>query len=76
VAGKRAGGYASFREAQKAMTGVKRKVFQPEAKAHAVYRELYALYRQLHDAFGTREWKGTLYNVMKDLLAIRGRARG
>ena len=40
--------------------------------------ELYALYRQLHDAFGTqRVARARLYNVMKDLLAIRDRrARG
>src|SRR5204863_3514571 len=49
VAGKRAGGYGTFTEAQKAMTGLKSLVFQPNPKAHAVYKELYALYRKLHD---------------------------
>ena len=44
VAGKPAGGYANFAAAQKAMTGLKPKVFQPNPKAHAVYKELYALY--------------------------------
>ena len=75
VAGKRAGGYASFTAALKAMTGLKRKVYRPDRKAHAVYKELYALYRRVHDAFGTPQWKGGLHDVMKDLLAIRAAAR-
>jgi L-ribulokinase len=75
AAGESAGGHASFAAAQKAMTGVKPRAFRPEAKAHAVYTELYALYKQLHDAFGTRQWSGNLYNVMKTLLEIRAKAR-
>jgi len=75
VAGKRAGGYAGYRGAQKAMSGLKAKVFQPSAEAHGVYAELYALYKQLHDGFGTEEWQGTMHNVMKELLAIRNRVR-
>jgi len=75
VAGRAAGGHGSVRAAQKAMTGLKRKVFRPAPAAHKVYRELYGLYRQLHDAFGTTEWAGNCHNVMKRLLAIRARAR-
>jgi L-ribulokinase len=75
VAGRKAGGYSSVPAAQRAMTGLKKKVYKPSAKAHAVYRQLYALYRQLHDAFGTRQWKGNLHNVMKQLLEIRAKAR-
>ncbi|MDD4890627.1 MAG: ribulokinase [Phycisphaerae bacterium] len=75
VAGKAAGGHASFAAAQKAMTGQKPRIFAPNAKAHAVYGELYSLYLQLHDAFGTSQWHGSLYGVMKQLLQIRGRAR-
>jgi L-ribulokinase len=76
VAGKAAGGYASFSAAQKAMTGLKKKSYTPEPAAHAVYKKLYGLYRDLHDAFGTRDWQGNLHHVMKDLLAIRRQARG
>jgi L-ribulokinase len=75
VAGKPAGGYANFAAAQKAMTGLKPKVFKPDPKAHAVYKEIYALYKQLHDAFGTTGWKGNLHGVMKKLLDIRAKAR-
>jgi L-ribulokinase len=37
----------------------------------AVYVELYGLYGTLHDAFGTAEWSGKLYHVMRQLLDIR-----
>jgi L-ribulokinase len=70
-----AGKYASFAAAQKAMSGLKAKVYRPNKQANAVYLELYALYKQLHDAFGTEQWEGKLYNVMKDLIAIRNRVR-
>lgn len=66
-----AGAYPNFAAAQKAMTGVKAKVFKPDAKAHAVYKELYGVYRQLHDAFGI----GDQRNAMKKLLEIRSHAR-
>lgn len=76
IAGAVAGGaYSNFADAQKAMTGLKPRVFKPNPKAHAVYKELYAVYRKLHDAFGTHEWNGNLYDVMKQLLDIRSRAR-
>jgi L-ribulokinase len=75
VAGKEAGGYDNYAEAQKAMTGLKSRVFQPNPKAHAVYKELYTLYLTLHDAFGTRQTNGNLHRVMKQLIEIRNRAR-
>jgi L-ribulokinase len=40
-----------------------------------VYAELYSLYRQLHDAFGTPNFAGKLDGVMKQLIAIRAKAR-
>ncbi len=57
------------------MTGLKPRVFKPDPRRHATYRELYPLYRRLHDAFGTREGGGELYGVMKTLLEIRARVR-
>ena len=75
VAGRRAGGHNSFRAAQRAMTGLKKRVFTPDRKAHAVYRKLYSLYRQVHDAFGTTEWTGNCHNVMKQLIEIRNQVR-
>jgi L-ribulokinase len=75
VAGKAAGGHDNYADAQQAMTGLKSRVFQPNPKAHAVYKELYVLYRKLHDAFGTEQGDGNLYSVMKALLEIRNRNR-
>ncbi len=70
-----AGVHKNYPSAQKAMTGLKPQVFKPNAKAHAVYKQLYPLYRKLHDAFGTTDWKGNLHGVMKQLLEIRAKAR-
>jgi L-ribulokinase len=75
VAGPAAGGHDGFAAAQAAMTGLKKKVYEPNPAAHAVYRRLYGLYRQLHDCFGTNTWKGDCSNVMKQLLDIRNEAR-
>lgn len=68
--------HPSFDAAIKAMTGLKDKVYQPNPAAHAVYKELYAIYRTLHDAFGTTSWQGNLHGVMKRLIDIRSQARG
>jgi L-ribulokinase len=67
--------HPSVEAAQVAMTGVKRHVFRPDAKRAAVYAELYKLYRQLHDAFGTGGAGEPLGRVMKELISIRDRAR-
>jgi L-ribulokinase len=75
VAGSARGGYDDFGAAQAAMCGIKAQAFRPKRANHGVYRELYKLYSQLHDAFGTKAGSGTLHNVMKDLLAIRDRQR-
>jgi L-ribulokinase len=70
-----AGAHKNFPGAQRAMTGLKPKVYQPNASAHATYKQLYALYKELHDAFGTTKWHGNLYGVMKKLIQIRARVR-
>ena len=75
VAGSKAGGYDTYADAQKAMTGLKARVFQPDSAAHAIYKELYALYHTLHDAFGMQQSNGNLYNVMKELIQIRSQVR-
>ncbi|NQU76882.1 MAG: ribulokinase [Planctomycetes bacterium] len=69
------GAYNSTRAAQNRMTAVKAQVYKPNRANAKVYAELYALYRRLHDAFGTEKYKGSLYAVMKDLIRIRDRAR-
>ena len=74
AAGSQKGGYNTVREAQQAMTGI-REVFNPDSENHLIYTELYKLYKQLHDAFGTSSWSGSLSSVMKELIALREKQR-
>lgn len=74
AAGEKAGGYETTTDAENAMTGTG-KVFEPIKANHEVYLKLYDIYRQMHDAFGTKAWTGSMYNVMKDLLNIRDEVR-
>lgn len=76
IAGAVVGGvHPDYASAQKAMTGLKPRDFKPNSKAHEIYRQLYLLYRKLHDAFGTKEWNGNLFDVMKALIQIRNTVR-
>ena len=70
-----AGAHKDYAAAIKRMTGLKSTVYKPNAKAHATYKELYAIYKQLHDAFGTKDGGGNLHGVMKKLIEIRSRVR-
>ena len=54
------------------MTGVKETVYRPNKAAAQTYAGLYAIYRVLHDAFGTPDFQGRVYGVMKDLIAVSG----
>jgi len=65
------GAHGGFADAQAAMCGIKDVTYKPIAENHKVYQKLYAIYKQLHDAFGTQDWSGRLANVMKDLLHIK-----
>lgn len=66
-----AGVYLDAEAAQDAMTGYKQRVFTPQAGSVAVYQQLYALYEQVHDAFGISDSGTSLHNVMKALISIR-----
>ncbi len=74
AAGKEKGGFSSVEEAQQVLTGIK-ETYEPDSEKHTVYTEIFRLYSQLHDAFGTESWSGILHNVMKDLIALRERQR-
>ena len=77
TAGAAAGGYEDWADAQKHMTALKEKRFEPRAAARAVYDELYGLYRELHDAFGgVDSARPDVGSIMKRLLAIKERALG
>ena len=49
------------------MCGIKKVTYKPVAENHAIYKRVYTLYKQIHDAFGS----GTIVNVMKELLNIK-----
>ncbi len=66
-----AGAHRDFPAAQRAMTSIKRKQYQPDPAARKVYDQLYVLYRQLHDSFGGLNKSADLSRVMKELLAIK-----
>lgn len=69
------GGALTISQIQERCCAFRERVYRPDAGSHEIYGELYALYRSLHDAFGTREWSGRLDHVMKDLIAVRERQR-
>lgn len=74
AAGESEGGYGSVAAAQKAMIATGNE-YLPVEENHRIYKQLYALYHQMHDAFGTRQWSGRMFNLMKDLLNIRDEMR-
>jgi L-ribulokinase len=77
AAGKELGGYSSCEEAQEKMCHLKNIVYNPIPENKKVYSELFALYKELHDIFGTKEYKGNLFHIMKKLLSLKmGMRRG
>ena len=70
-----AGAYPDFKSAQTAMTSLKEIVYRPTPEAHAVYNQLFALYSQVHDAFGGVSKSSDLGHVMKELLSVKEAAR-
>jgi L-ribulokinase len=77
TAGKAAGGYDSWTEAQDRMTTLKEKRFEPRPDARRVYDQLYAMYRELHDTFGAvKSAKADLPTIMKRLLNLKQAVSG
>jgi L-ribulokinase len=68
AAGAGAGGYDSIEDAAARMTRLRDDRYEPDPAASAVYDELYAEYRILHDTFG----RGA-NDAMKRLRALRAR---
>ena len=66
-----AGAHPDFPTAQAAMTSLKKISYKPSPAAQKTYDQLYALYRQNHDAFGGLNKSTDLSRVMKDLLEIK-----
>ena len=66
-----AGHFSKVEEAQAVMSGLKDTIYTPNPAHRATYDRLYALYRTLHDSFGTRDSSEGMYGVMKELLEIK-----
>ncbi|MBL9188518.1 MAG: ribulokinase [Opitutaceae bacterium] len=66
-----AGAHRDFPSAQKAMTSVRPKAYRSIRAHQKTYDQLYALYRQVHDAFGGLDQSADLSGVMKALLALK-----
>lgn len=71
-----AGAHADFASAQAAMTSLKDAHYEPKPENVRVYDQLYALYRQLHDAFGGVNKSADLSGVMKVLIDLKENASG
>lgn len=70
------GGTVTLEDVQANCCRMREVEYRPIPENEAVYREIYALYRTLHDAFGATGWQGSLSEVMKELISIRQRQRG
>ncbi len=71
--GKKNGGYDSLPQAQKAMGGIKTKVFRPIARNKPAYDELFKIYLKLHNSFGGVR-QTDLATIMKRLLDLKENA--
>lgn len=69
--GKAGGGYDTFPAAQAKMTKLKKVAYTPKSENHQVYNKVYALYRQVHDAFGVPKSNADLTQVMKQLIQLK-----
>jgi L-ribulokinase len=75
TAGGAAGGYDGFETAQEHMTSLRPTEYVPDPEDSRVYDELYAIYRELHDAFGgVPEAHADFPSLMKRLLDHRDEA--
>ncbi len=68
------GAFPSLPAAQEKLCATRDTVYHPDPAAHAAYQQVYSLYLDIHDAFGTRKWSGKLAHVMKRLLDLRSAA--
>jgi L-ribulokinase len=66
-----AGAHKDFPTAQAKMTWLERRQYRPDPVRQKTYNQLYALYRQVHDAFGGLDKSADLSRVMKDLLDLK-----
>jgi L-ribulokinase len=63
----------SMIELQKRFSKVSSLVYRPVTQNVNVYKELYKLFVQLHDAFGLVESNASLFTIMKQLIQIKNK---
>lgn len=66
-----AGIHPDFPAATAAMTRLGNQHYAPESENAAIYDQLFALYRECHDAFGEAEGRANHFQVMKKLLELK-----
>ena len=64
-------GYKNINDAKKRMSVKIKKIYKPIKKNNLTYRKIYKLYTDLHDTFGIKNNKNSLYHLMKELIKIR-----
>jgi len=69
-----AGAHPDFAAAASAMTSIRDIQYRPIPENVAVYERLFGLYTRLHNLFGTENYADNQFNVMKELITIRGNA--
>jgi L-ribulokinase len=69
-----AGEFDNVETAQGKITGTG-KTYNPIQENNLIYKEIYALYKSLHDGFGVKGNNENMFHIMKDLLDIRDRVR-
>ena len=63
--------YNNLKYFQKKMSVKTKKIYKPKKLNNKIYSKLYALYSDIHDAFGTNSKPIILHHVMKDLIRLR-----
>ena len=66
-----AGVYKTTEEAQKNMSEYECSTYYPIQENVKIYKELFRIYKDLHDSFGKRKEQVELYYVMKELIKIK-----
>ena len=66
-------GFETLQEVQGRICKLEEKYFKPESNSVKIYKELYEIFCQLHDAFGKEGESANLYSVMKELINLKNR---
>jgi len=74
AAGKGKGGFDKVEDAQRVICKLKDTVYKPNLRNNKIYEKIFKLYKELHDVFGTKNYKKNLYHVMKELIKIKNEA--